>query len=59
MVDQIQASQQTRQQVQHELNQVLQDTHNQQESVSRLYSLIRAADDTTQKLEHASRRFTL
>ncbi|WP_170252329.1 methyl-accepting chemotaxis protein [Vogesella urethralis] len=59
VVDQIQASQQTRQQVQHELSQVLQDTHNQQESVSRLYRLIRAADDTTQKLEHASRRFTL
>ncbi|MFN4238080.1 MAG: methyl-accepting chemotaxis protein [Vogesella sp.] len=59
VVNQIQGSQQTRQQVQHDLGQVLQDTQHQQQSVTRLYQLIRAADDTTQKLEQASHRFTL
>lgn len=59
VVEQIQGSQQLRQEVQQELGEVLQDTHNQQEAVDRLYGLIRVADQTTQKLEQASHRFTL
>jgi methyl-accepting chemotaxis protein len=59
VVEQIQGSQQLRQEVQQELGEVLQDTHTQQEAVDRLYGLIRVADQTTQKLEQASHRFTL